>query len=99
MDDALPIIFLLFTNFSYQFLTIGFPLESEWNKSLQMSGSFQIILTDFSNAVVWMLSILPLIFYSSSFFFILFRIVQKSSTTNGIIVPFIFLNFFTSLVA
>ena len=69
-----------------------------WNlsdcKSTQISNFIQSVLTDFSGAVVGMVSICPLIFSSLSLFSRIFRIIPRAPITIGIMVSFIFHTFF-----
>ena len=46
----------------------NFSLESKWQKSTQLSRTLLSILADLNDAIVWMVSILPLISNSSSSF-------------------------------
>ena len=52
------------------------------------------IIVNFSSAVVWMVSVLPLISNSSSLFFQVLVNYSKSPTTNDITVTFTFQSFF-----
>ena len=55
------------------------------------------ILTDLNNAVVWTVSLCPLISKSSSSFSKLLEIVPRASITIGITVIFMFHSFFSAL--
>ena len=67
------------------------------NKSLQVSSSFLSILVDFSSAMVYMVTVFPLISSSSSLFFRFLEIVQRIPTMFGISAIFTFHCFFSSL--
>ena len=68
--------------------------DSKWP---QISRTLLSILADLYNSVVWMVSVCPLIFKSSSPFINPFRIVPSASTTIGITVTFMFSSSFSSL--
>ena len=65
--------------------------------SLRVTRTIQSILADFSSAVVWSVSIIPLISSSPSLFFKTLRIFRSAQTTIGITVTFMFHRFFSSL--
>ena len=74
--------------------TVDFSLEFKW-QFLQVFRNLLNIGTDFNNAVIWIVSILPLeISTSSSLFSRLFWTVPRSTTTVGITVTFMFHGFF-----
>ena len=76
-------------------------MVSHWNlsdsKSPQVSVTLLNILANLNNAVVWMVSVCPLIFMSSSPFTNLLGIVPSVPITIGIIVTLMFHSFFSSL--
>ena len=65
-------------------------------KSLQISKTLLNILLDFSDAVIWMVSIFLLIFNSPNFFSAYLGTVPTASTKIGITVTFMFPNSFSS---
>ena len=67
------------------------------NKSSQVSMALLSILVDFNYAILWMVSTCPLISESSTPFINPSVTVPRVPITNGIIVTFIFHNFFYSL--
>ena len=88
---------LLLAKFSYQRLREVFHGNSDDSKPLQVSVTLLNILANFSNTVIWMISILPLIFNnSSSFFFRLLKAVRNVPSTAGITL-IIFHSIFSSL--
>ena len=84
-------------NFFTPILTEGFP----WSlvpASLQVSRTLLSILANFSSAMVWVASILPVISRSSNLFSRFLGIVPKTPTMIGITITFMFYNFFISMV-
>ena len=66
------------------------------SNSLHVSRILLNILDDLINAAVWMVSILPLIFNSSSLFSKPFDTIPRASSTIGIALTFIFRSFLCS---
>ena len=66
------------------------------NKSPQVSGTFLSTLTDFSNAVLWMVPTRPLISKFFSPFTNPLVTVQRAPITIGITVTFMFYSFLNS---
>ena len=64
------------------------------SKSSQVFMTLLSILANFNNAVVYMVSILPLIYNSASLFYKFLRTVPRAPTIICIIVTFIFHAFF-----
>ena len=96
--------FVFFHNY-YYYSSRVFHISISWwsftrvndRKSPQISRTLLSILSDLNNAVVWMVSTLPLISKSSSPFINPLVIVPRAPITIGINVIFKFHNFFNSL--
>ena len=93
MQRNIIIIILLIASFSHQFHQVVF----HWRKFPQVCRIIQSILADFSSVMARMVSILPLISCSSSFFPRFLVTVSKATITFSIILTFIFYNLFSSL--
>ena len=63
------VIIILLTSFSHQCLVVIFYWNQSDGKSPEVTRTPLSILADLNSSVDWMVSILPLIFNSSSFFF------------------------------
>ena len=87
---------LLLVSF-FNTLVDGFHWSLSKSKSLQVPRTLRSILAELNNAIVWMVSIHPLIFNSSSHFIMHFEIVPRAPFTFGITVTFMFHCFFSSL--
>ena len=88
------IIILFFVGFSHKFKLVVFHWRlSDWKFS-QVSRTLLSIQADFKNAVVWMLSILPLIFNPAN----LFSKPLGTIPSVLIIIVIMFHNFFNSLI-
>ena len=67
------------------------------NQSPLVSRTLLSILADFSNSVVWIVSILPMIYSSSSLFSRFWGIVSRAKSIIGITITFVFHRLFSSL--
>ena len=81
-------------SFSHQRLLIVFHRSLSDSKSLQVSRTLLSILADLNNAVVWMVSTLPLISKSSTLFISPLLTQPRVPITIGINVTFMFHSFF-----
>ena len=88
------IIILLFWKFFTPALDDGFYWSLSDSKSLQVSRTLLSILVNLNNVLVWMISIHPLIFKSSSPCTNLLLTVPGAPIAIGIVVTFIFNGFF-----
>ena len=89
--------FLLLQNFSRQCHLVVVLWSLSDNKSPRVSWTLLSILADLNNAVIWMVSILPLIFNSSSLVSKPLETVPSAQITIGITVTFMFHNVLSSL--
>ena len=93
------IITILFVEFSHQNNQMLYHWGLNDSKSLQVSRTLFSILTDFNNAIVWMVSTRPLISKSSSTCTSPLVTVARAPITIGITVNFTLHSFFCSLAS
>ena len=93
----LLLLFYSFENFSLQSLLIVFHWGLSDSMFPQVFRTFLSILAEFNNAVVWVVSIRPLISNSSSPCAKPLVTVPSTLITNDITITFIFHSFFSSL--
>ena len=84
LKKLLVIIISLFASLSHHYWLVGFHWSPNDCKSPQVSWTLLCILADFYNAIVRMVSILTLIFSSSSLFYQPLGTVQCTPITIGI---------------
>ena len=88
------IIILLLESFSHQHKQMVFHWSLSDNKSPQVPRTLLSILADLNNAVIWTVSIRPVISKSSCPCTNLLMTVPRSPITIDIIIPFMFHSFF-----
>ena len=95
--STVAVIFSLLASTSNQCELVVFHWSLNKSKSSQVSRTLCIILADV-NAVVWIVSIRPLIFSSSSPLSNSLRTIPRMSVIIGITVTFMFHNFHSSII-
>ena len=94
--DSVSLYYYYYWPFHTSFNRYFFHLSLSDNKSPHISRTFLRILTDFNSAVVWMVSTIPLVSISLSFFIKLMRTTPSASITIGITVSLIYHSLFHS---
>ena len=93
----LLLFLLLLASFSHRLLLTVFHWSLSDSKSPKVFKTLLSIVADLVNAVVWKVSVRPVIFMSSSPLTKLLESVVNAPIITGITITFIFQNFFSSL--